>query len=261
MAVVLIMLDGVRPDALDAADCPQLQAFRDQAAATMDARSVMPSITLPCHVSIFHSVPPQRHGITSNDWTPPARPLPGLIEVAAAAQKRCGFFYNWEQLRDLSRPGHLHYSYFRDGAEHDPAADEAVAHMAAEVIGAEKLDFAFVYFGTVDTAGHTFGWMSDGYLNQLERIDRVFGALLAALPAASTILVQSDHGGHERTHGTAMVEDLRIPWMLSGPGVRAGTPIDAAVSLLDSAPTIAHILGLDAPAAWEGRVVREALAP
>lgn len=260
MPAVLIMLDGVRPDALDAADCPHLHTFRARAAATMAARSVLPSITLPCHTSIFHSVPPQRHGITTNDWQPMARPVPGLVEVAAAAGRRCAFFYNWEQLRDLSRPGHLHYSYFRDGAERDPAADEAVAEAAARVIGPEAIDFAFVYFGTVDTAGHAYGWMADGYLAQLERVDAVFGGLLAALPPDSVVLAQSDHGGHERTHGTDQPEDLRIPWMLAGPGVRAGYMIGTPVSLLDSAPTLAYALGLTAPAAWEGHVVTEALA-
>lgn len=260
MPVVLIMLDGVRPDALDVAACPHLRAFRARGAATMAARSVMPSITLPCHTSIFHSVPPQRHGVTTNDWMPMARPLPGLVEVAAAAGRSCAFFTNWEQLRDLSRPGGLRYSYFRDGSEKDPAADEWVAEEAARVIGPQAIDFSFVYLGTVDQAGHNYGWMTDGYLAQLERVDASVGVLLAALPLATLVLAQADHGGHDRTHGTASPEDMTIPWMLAGPGVRPGFTIDAPVSLLDTAPTLAYALDLVAPAAWEGRVVSEAFA-
>src|SRR5215213_5495527 len=102
--VVFIMLDGLRPDALELAYTPRLDAFIAEGAHTLTARSVMPSITLPCHTSIFHSVPPTRHGIIENQWRAMARPVVGLVDTAKVAGKRCAFFYNWELLRDLNRP-------------------------------------------------------------------------------------------------------------------------------------------------------------
>ena len=101
--VVLISLDGVRPDALTEARCPILASLRERWSSTFQACSVMPSITLRCLTSIFHSVPPTRHGITSNIFTPMARPLPGFVEMTRAAGKRFAFFYYWEELRDLDR--------------------------------------------------------------------------------------------------------------------------------------------------------------
>src|SRR5215510_7057378 len=164
--VIFIMLDGVRPDAITTANCPTLNSLRERGASTFQARSVMPSITLPCHTSIFHSVPPTRHGITSNDWRPMARPLPGLFDVASAAGKRCAFFYNWEELRDLGRPGSLEMSYFRD-TDRQPDGDQIIAEEAVRYLAAAQPDFAFVYLGTVDSAGHHYGWMSEGYLAQV----------------------------------------------------------------------------------------------
>ncbi|MEZ4556357.1 MAG: alkaline phosphatase family protein [Caldilineaceae bacterium] len=79
MTAVLIMTDGMRPDALPQVDTPHLDALQARSAYTMAGSSVMPSVTLPCHTSIFHSVPPQRHGIVTNVWQPMARPLPGLV--------------------------------------------------------------------------------------------------------------------------------------------------------------------------------------
>lgn len=145
MPVTFIMLDGVRPDAITTANCPTLNSIRERGASTMSARSVMPSITLPCHTSIFHSVPPTRHGITSNTFIPFARPLPGLVEVAKAGEKRVAFFYNWEQLRDLARPGNIHYSYFRNSAYDEDGDDESVAH-ASQFIQKEKPDFLFFIY-------------------------------------------------------------------------------------------------------------------
>jgi predicted AlkP superfamily pyrophosphatase or phosphodiesterase len=254
--VVFIMLDGVRPDALTTANCPTLNSLRERGASTMHARSVMPSITLPCHTSIFHSVPPTRHGITSNTFIPFARPLPGLVEVAKASEKRVAFFYNWEQLRDLARPGNIHYSYFKNTSYNQDGDDETVAE-ATRFIQHERPDFTFLYIGTVDTTGHDHGWMSDKYLRQLEHVDSLLGGFFDSLPTEYTSIVHSDHGGHDRNHGTDSDEDMTIPWMAVGPNIKKGYTIQAQVSLLDTAPTAAKILELKPHHEWEGNCVEE----
>ena len=66
-------------------------------------------------MSLFHSVPPERHGILTNTYVPQVRPIKGLCERLSLAGKICSFFYNWEELRDLSRPSYLAYSYFVSG--------------------------------------------------------------------------------------------------------------------------------------------------
>jgi predicted AlkP superfamily pyrophosphatase or phosphodiesterase len=254
--VLFVMLDGVRPDALTAAHCPALEALRRRGACTLSARSVMPSITLPCHTSIFHSLPPARHGITSNDWHPMARPVPGLVDLLGNAARSTAFFYNWEPLRDLNRPGSLWFSFFRNTA-YQVDGDDEIAREAAHRIPTDRPDFAFLYLGTVDTVGHLCGWMSAEYLSQLERIDGLLGQVLSALPDDYAVIAQADHGGHERNHGTDRPEDMIIPWMAAGPGIRRGHAIAAPVSLLDTAPTLARLLAIAPHPEWEGRVVEE----
>ena len=258
--VVFVMIDGLRPDAITPERCPTLTALMARGAYSLQARSVLPCITLPCHTSIFHSVPPQRHGITTNDWTPMARPLPGLIELARAAGKRCYFFYNWEPLRNVSLPGSLHFSSFRDNVN-SPDGDQVTANDAIRILPDERPDFAFVYFGTVDVAGHDHGWMSQGYLDQAAMVDGVLGQLLAALPPDTHVLLQADHGGFERTHGTDLPENMTIPWILAGPGVRGGFALPGPVSLLDTAPTLARLLGVNPHHQWEGKCVEAAFEP
>ena len=254
--VVFVMLDGVRPDALAIADCPALNSLRERGSSTLQATSVLPSITLPCHTSIFHSVPPTRHGITSNTFIPMARPLPGLVEVARSAEKRVAFFYNWEQLRDMARPGHIHYAYFRDSS-HDPNGDDETVAEATRFIQHDHPDFAFVYIGTVDTTGHDHGWMSKQYLTQLEHVDKLLDGLFASLPPDYTLIVHSDHGGDDRNHGTDSPEDMTIPWMAVGPNIKKAYTIQSQVSLLDTAPTIAKLLEIQPHHEWEGNCVSE----
>jgi arylsulfatase A-like enzyme len=81
--------------------------------------------------------------------------------------------------------------------------------------------------------------------------------VLDALPMDTAVVVQADHGGHGRNHGTDAPEDMTIPWLAAGPSIRAGHVIQTPVSLLDTAPTIAHMLGLKASPQWEGRCVDE----
>ena len=110
MKAVIILVDGMRPDGL--MEIPYAKAMSEKASFTMNARTVYPSVTLPCHMSLFHSVDPSRHGVTTNTYTPQVRPVKGLCEVLNDNGKTCAFFYNWEELRDLSRPGSLIKSYY-----------------------------------------------------------------------------------------------------------------------------------------------------
>lgn len=254
--VVFVMIDGLRPEALAQADLATLNTLRERGASTLSAQSVMPSITLPCHTSIFHAVPPTRHGITTNDWQPMARPLPGLMDVAKGAGRRCAAIFNWEPLRDLSRPLSLDFVWYRDVAYYEHG-DDLVAEAAARYLPDLSPDLAFVYFGTVDSVGHRYGWLSPEYLRQASRVDRQLGRVLAALPEGYHVVVQADHGGHERSHGTDMPEDMTIPWLAAGPTIRPGYTIEGPVSLLDTAPTLVRLLGLQPHRDWEGRAVDE----
>lgn len=255
--VLFIMFDGLRPDALAQTDCPTLQALMARGASTLTASSVMPSVTLPCHMSIFHSVPPTRHGVTTNDWQPMARPVTGLLDLAKGAGKRSAAIYNWEPLRNLGRPNSLDAVHYRE-CSYDMAGDDWVTAAAIAHLTTYATDFAFVYYGTIDVAGHDHEWMSAAYLQQVARVDECLGKLLAALPESVHLIVQADHGGHDRGHGTELPEDMTIPWLIAGPQIRPGHRLAAPVSLLDTAPTLARLLNLQPPRDWEGHCVDEA---
>ena len=61
------------------------------------------------------------------------------------------------------------------------------------------------------------------------------------------------------THGTANLDDQRVPVLLMGPGVRPGVYRDA-VTPADIAPTLASLVGITIPRA-EGRPLNAALSP
>jgi glycerophosphoryl diester phosphodiesterase len=256
---ILVMLDGCRSDALEAVATPTFDRIRREGAWTLTARAVMPSSTLPCHTSIFHSQVPAEHGVLSNIWTPSEALAPSLITTVREAGYPTAAFYTWEELRDLAPPGKLDRCHYRRLSYE--AFDELYA-TAIETITRLKPTFSFVYLEAPDALGHRYGWMSPRYLEAVQKVDEVVGRLMQALEVSgdldeTLIVVMADHGGHGRGHGTEMPEDMTIPWLIWGPGIRVGYHVEREVRLIDVAPTLLYALGIPQPGAWRGEVIDE----
>lgn len=252
--VILISVDGMRPDGFLSCGNPFAEEMMRLGSFTLDARTVYPSVTLPCHMSMFHSVPPERHGITTNLYLPLARPLNGLFEQIKIQGGSSAMYYGWEPLRDVSRPGSLEFSGYLDSYSEE-ATDGRLTDMALARIQRSKPDFVFLYMVETDErGGHDTGWMSPTYLDYVraavENIKRVY----EAVGDSYTVVVTADHGGHDRMHGTKAPEDMTIPMFFIGDRFEPGKELHG-VSILDLAPTIADVMGIDAAPEWEGRVV------
>lgn len=251
MKVVLILVDGMRPDALRGIE--KAERFASQATACMTAQTTFPSVTLPCHMSLFHSVNADRHGIITNTYVPMARPIVGLVETLARAKKRCVFFYNWEELRDLAAPGYLRQSFFVSGdALGYEEANRQVKNAALSCLADSAPDFAFVYLGWSDAAGHSYGWMSDEYLRAVRGSWNCIEEIAAAVGDEYCVVVTADHGGHGRNHGLDIPEDMTIPILFKGAPFAAGRSVEG-LTILDIAPTVASLLGVEIPKDWEGK--------
>ena len=141
--VILVLIDGLRADAVQICGSDYAERLLKESSYTLNAQTVMPSLTLPCHMSLFHSVDPDRHGVTTNTYTPQVRPIEGLVERLDRVEKKSAFFLTWEELRDLSRPDHLAYSLTIN--EHRNAhADDQITDAAIDYILREQPDFVFL---------------------------------------------------------------------------------------------------------------------
>jgi predicted AlkP superfamily pyrophosphatase or phosphodiesterase len=264
--IVLFVIDGLRPDALEQAPTPHIDLLVSRGSHTLQARSVQPSITLPCITSIFCGVPPTRHGIVGNVWTPSQPPIPSLLDVVHQAGLGAAAFYTWEPLRDLATLGALDIAYYRRLGDPESDQDLELAAVAAAYLADQRPAFAFVYLGAADEVAHRHGWMSAPYLQAIARADRAVGLVLQAMRSSGSLadtacLVLADHGGHGHDHAAGVPEDLTVPWIASGAGIRRGHTIRQPVSIVDTAPTVANLLGLPTPPQWSGKAVAEAFAP
>lgn len=252
--VILISIDGMRPDGLMKCGNPYVEKLLSESTYSLNERTVEPSVTLPCHMSMFHSVPPERHGITTNIYTPMVRPLNGLFEQLKASGKRCTMYYGWEPLRDVARPTSLIASNYINAYSFDNT-DRMLTESAVSYLRLAKSDFVFLYMVETDEkGGHDNGWMSDAYLNRISvAVDNVH-RVIDACGDEYTVIVTADHGGHDRTHGSDSPEDTTIPMFYFGKQFPAGTRFSGG-SILDIAPTIVKIMGVDPAPEWEGNPV------
>src|ERR1700754_4632250 len=84
--VILVVLDGLRPDAIDRVDLVHLKRLMATGASTKSATTVAPSITTAAITSLLTGVSPMRHGVTSDRVFIPSsssalKPMPELLAV------------------------------------------------------------------------------------------------------------------------------------------------------------------------------------
>lgn len=253
--VVLIVIDGLRVDGLRTARTPHLDRIMADSACSPAARTVFPPLTLPVHISLFASLPPDRHGVTDN--APGRRPAAGtygIMDLARYADLRTAAFHGWPPLKRASLPGAVGYDRCLVEPDGAAAPDHRIAEAAASHLTRHAPDFCFIHLDGVDAAGHAAGFGSTAYLDAVSRADAAVGVILKALGADDHILVTADHGGEGWDHILPFPSVMTVPWMVAGPDIRAGFAIEAPVSLLDTAPTLARLLGIRPHFLWEGRV-------
>jgi predicted AlkP superfamily pyrophosphatase or phosphodiesterase len=165
-----------------------------------------------------------------------------------------------EKLRQVTEPTSTDYFQFVDNTDKidDPFTIEQLA--IQQII--QGFGLMFVHFPNGDIAGHNFGWMSRKQLETYANNDQSFGYILDSLKSRgmydnTLIIVTSDHGGHDTTHGLNIPEDMTIPWIVSGPGILP-MQLTTQVHTMDTAATAAFALGLPIPPEWDGVPVYEA---
>lgn len=254
--VIVVSIDGLRPDVLRAAAAPNLAALMGVGSWTLSARTVNPSVTLPAHLSMFSGVTPQVHGVTHNDWSPGdgALGVPTMFSIARQHGLVCAAFVSKPKLRALVPQG------VADAFEVVPRDARAVAARAAAYIEQCRPGLCFVHFSDVDSSGHSAGWGSAAQVTACGQCDAAIGLLLGAahraqMASESVMIVTSDHGGHGRGHGSASAADVTIPWICAGRGVAMRYAIPTPVSVCDTAAVALFGLGIAPPADWTGRVV------
>lgn len=250
--VILIVTDGMDPAAIDRVD--RAKEYMKNCAYALDAKTVLPAITMPCHMSLFKSVDPEKHGCYDNYDPAHYNEIKNMCDIFHRRDRRSALFYTWGELRDLVSPGAMAYDCFISGYYN--GVDKATVQLvdkAIEYLNDNFTSFTFFHFDSIDCAGHCHGWMSDEYINACKFVwDEIYRLLDGVYDENTTVIIVSDHSGHGTDHHSE--EDTTIPIMIRGKDFTPGTVLENA-DIKDVAPTILKILDLVPDEAWDGKAL------
>ncbi len=120
---------------------------------------------------------------------------------------------------------------------------------------------------TVDREGEPLPdyteWIRGLYMLELGEVDRAIGDLLEHLEQTGTlddviVVLVGVHGEEFREHGSAghgrtlYEESVHVPLVIRSPPLLAAGRVSVPVDLMDLAPTLLDLEGIDAPTTWHG---------
>lgn len=267
--IIVIGVDGMSPHGIVHAQTPAMDDLMKNGAYTLNARGVLPTSSSTNWASMISGGGPEQHGITSNGWERDDHILPpmitGIEEIfptifGVAREQRpdleIGAIYTWKGFGRL-----LEQSVLDLDSTHP--SDDATTKHAITYIEDAKPNLLFIHLDDVDHAGHDQGHKTAAYYKAVSHADEQIGNIIQATKTAgifdeTTFIISSDHGGIGYGHGGETIDEIEIPFILYGKGIKSGYLIKNPIYTYDNAATIATLLGLQQPYAWIGKPVESA---
>ena len=238
--VLLIGIDGVRPDVLAEVSTPNIDALAATGWYTDQARTTTPSVSGPSWSSMLTGVWPEKHGVTNNSFAGRDYDTwPGFLTRAERERPELSTFaaLDWLPLAELPEGGPVVSAAIDtrvavDGYDLGWAeADGEVASQAVLHLGEADPDAMFVYLGNPDETSHRHGSIGVEYRDAIALADRHVGMLIDAVRARPglagedwLVLISTDHGRREDGgHGGDSPEEMTIFILASGLGGGVGT--------------------------------------
>jgi predicted AlkP superfamily pyrophosphatase or phosphodiesterase len=235
--VVLVSIDGFRPDYLKRGNSPTLDGLVERGASAKGLIPAFPSVTLPNHYSMVTGLFPDHHGIVNNVMLDPTVPGPAFSPASRDALANPAWWNEgipiWVTLRGQNKRSSTLFWWGSETPIHGIQPDDWLPYAGGmtSVERVEKLlswldrsednrsDFATLYFTEVDSYGHRYGPNAPEVGEAVRRVDDALRHFITGLERlgirdTTNPIVVSDHGMAEVVRSQAI--DLKA--LLSGLG-------------------------------------------
>lgn len=259
--VIVVVIDGCRLDRFREARKPYLEGRMAEGTVFESVETTYPARTVVCFSSMFTGAVPERHGITSNL----------VLKLGLKVESV------FDSLRKAGKTGRLvGIAHLIDAFGEDVASVTSVAHndkIDGNLIAAAKRelegcdpDLLVLQLLAVDQNGHVRGTYYPEYVERIETTDSLIEEFMGwcgergYLDGAAVILM-ADHGQGIGigAHGHLSEGERFVPFAMWGSGIRRGEVVTEPRSILDVAPTIAYLLGVEPPSGSTGRTLVEGI--
>lgn len=269
--ILVVTLDTTRADVLgcyggDAKASPNIDRIAGRSHLFERAEAPVPQ-TMPSHTTIFSGLHPFNHGVRKNLAVMVGQDVPLLAEELRAEGYTTGAFVSSfvvDSRFGLGR-GFDHY----DAPDTRPGVGDGMERRAGKTVAAaiewigDRTSPWFVWVHLFDPHApyeppQPFAGRFDGrpYAGEVAYMDNEVGRLIGSLVAKGTfdgavVIIAGDHGEAlgehgEETHGILLYEaTTRVPLLVHLPGQTVAVRHAHPVGLVDIAPTVRDLVGLD----------------
>lgn len=252
--VLIIGIDGSRPDAILTANTPIIDSLWKNGAYSFNTKTDEISLSGVCWTGMLTGVWHNKHNVISNRYD-----NPNIIEFPH-------FFNRVKQFNsELKTYSITHWSPLHKILQNGDAdfkinfeSDTDVTNKTIETIQTKDIDAIFVHLDDVDHAGHAFGYHPENekYISAIENSDKRVGKIVSSLKKRINyenenwlIIISTDHGGSGTSHGQDIPEHTTIFYIVSGNDVAKGK-IESQVNVVDIAATAMQHLGVEIKDEW-----------
>jgi len=211
---------------------------------------------------MFTGAAPERHGIASNLVLKLGLRVESVFDVLRRRGK-VGKLVGIAHLIDAF--GHEDVASVTSVAHNDKIDGYLIAAAGRELEEHDP-DLLVLQLLAVDQNGHVRGTYYPEYVERIEITDGLIEEFMSwceekgYLEDAAVILI-ADHGQGRGigAHGHLSEGERFVPFAMWGKGIAEGRVVSEPRSILDLAPTISYLLGVEPPSGSTGRVLTRAL--
>lgn len=226
--LILISIDGMRPDYLARTDTPVLDKLIQNGVLAEHLISIFPSKTFPNHYSTVTGLYAENTGVVSNNMydefigghftmsdrsaVEDARWYGGEpIWVTAENQGlRAGTVFWPGSEAPINDTYATHWMRYDGSISHDARVDTLIKWF--QLSDEKRPIFTTFYMSNVDSYGHRYGPYSDSIAVAMQEVDRTLGYLISELDRIGmwpkvNIIITSDHGMAEVSNEKVIVID------------------------------------------------------
>ena len=260
--VIVVVIDGCRLDRFREAEKPYLESMMGRGTVYDSVETVYPARTVVCFSSMLTGAAPERHGIASNLVLKLGLKVESVFDVLRRRGKS-GRLVGIAHLIDAF--GHEDVASVTSVAHNDKIDQNLIATARRELAGRDP-DLLVLQLLAVDQNGHVRGTYYPEYVERIEITDRLIEGFMGWCEGEgyledAAVILMADHGQGRGigAHGHLSEGERFVPFAMWGTGIAQGKTVFEPRSILDLAPTICYLLGVEPPGGSTGRVLTEAL--
>ena len=262
--VLMVLLDGWRPDVIAAAHTPTIDLMMQDSAYSMEARVEDTTISGSGHSSFLTGVHRDKHNVHGNsfgDANYQEYPYWFNLLKYERPEMHTAAYHNWLPMADAALDSSV-CGYCVD--MYVTGSDNSIATQLATDLANKQMDAVTIVIDAPDAAGHGYGFHPSipQYVAAMNQSDVWLGMMMDAIFARTNyaeedwmVIISTDHAGSGYGHGYNIPEHREVPliiWGAESPGT-----IWPAPDAVDIVPTALHHMGVEVRPEWDldGRAV------